>query len=162
MAPTCVQSMLTTLHHSEDSFQYIVMKQVWRLHLVIMLGIPAHVSLGTRIQSGSFPQMLNQTRLWDGANVDTGGIWDPHIFDRGKFSKHSPLPTVPPLTVHHSAPSMYRQRLKQPQHNRALTKGRNNGWSSLPSNAARLLPSLRDMVLRTHSLTILFPTGRLE
>lgn len=35
-------------------------------------------------QPGAYPQRLNQTRLWDGANVDTGGIWDPHIFDRGK------------------------------------------------------------------------------
>ncbi|VDB91480.1 unnamed protein product [Peniophora sp. CBMAI 1063] len=46
--------------NSDDGFQYIVMKF-----------------------SGSYPQMLNQTRLWDGANVNTGGIWDPHVFDRG-------------------------------------------------------------------------------
>ena len=39
-------------------------------------------------QSGSFPQQLNQTRLWDGANVDTGGIWDPHVFDRGNASNN--------------------------------------------------------------------------
>ncbi|RPD57038.1 glycoside hydrolase [Lentinus tigrinus ALCF2SS1-6] len=51
--------------NSEDSFQYIVMKQ-----------------------SGSFPQQLNQTRLWEGANVDTGGIWDPHVFDRGNASNN--------------------------------------------------------------------------
>ncbi|KAH9857963.1 glycoside hydrolase [Lenzites betulinus] len=51
--------------NSEDSFQYIVMKQ-----------------------SGSFPQSLNQTRLWDGANVNTGGIWDPHVFDRGNASNN--------------------------------------------------------------------------
>ncbi|KAI0720006.1 glycoside hydrolase [Cerioporus squamosus] len=51
--------------NSEDSFQYIVMKQ-----------------------SGSFPQQLNQTRLWDGANVDSGGIWDPHVFDRGNASNN--------------------------------------------------------------------------
>ncbi|KAI8990485.1 glycoside hydrolase [Trametes punicea] len=51
--------------NSEDSFQYIVMKQ-----------------------SGSFPQQLNQTRLWDGANVNTGGTWDPHVFDRGNASNN--------------------------------------------------------------------------
>ncbi|KAL1951473.1 hypothetical protein VTO73DRAFT_622 [Trametes versicolor] len=51
--------------NSEDSFQYIVMKQ-----------------------SGSFPQALNQTRIWDGANVNTGGIWDPHVFDRGNASNN--------------------------------------------------------------------------
>ncbi|KAI0639628.1 glycoside hydrolase [Trametes polyzona] len=54
--------------NSEDSFQYIVMKQ-----------------------SGSFPQSLNQTRLWDGANAATGGIWDPHVFDRGNASNN---PTI--------------------------------------------------------------------
>ncbi|KAI0654202.1 glycoside hydrolase [Cubamyces menziesii] len=59
--------------NSEDSFQYIVMKQ-----------------------SGSFPQSLNQTRLWDGANVDTGGIWDPHVFDRGNAS-NNPSITDPRL-----------------------------------------------------------------
>ncbi|KAI0830532.1 glycoside hydrolase [Trametes gibbosa] len=60
-------------HHSEDSFQYIVMKQ-----------------------SGSFPQSLNQTRLWDGANVNSGGIWDPHVFDRGNAS-NNPSMTDPHL-----------------------------------------------------------------
>ncbi|OBZ79353.1 Beta-hexosaminidase [Grifola frondosa] len=58
--------------NSEDSVQYIVVKQ-----------------------SGSYPQRLNQTRLWDGANVNTGGIWDPHIFDLGNASNnpgiHNPL-----------------------------------------------------------------------
>ncbi|RDX51093.1 glycoside hydrolase [Lentinus brumalis] len=51
--------------NSEDSFQYIVMKQ-----------------------SGSFPQQLNQTRLWGEANVDSGGLWDPHVFDRGNASNN--------------------------------------------------------------------------
>ncbi|KAI9057723.1 glycoside hydrolase family 20 protein [Trametes sanguinea] len=59
--------------NSDDGFQYIVMKQ-----------------------SGSFPQQLNQTRLWDGANVDTGGIWDPHVFDRGNAS-NNPSITDPRL-----------------------------------------------------------------
>ncbi|KAI0375221.1 glycoside hydrolase [Pilatotrama ljubarskyi] len=59
--------------NSEDSFQYIVMKQ-----------------------SGSFPQSLNQTRLWDGANTDIGGIWDPHVFDRGNAS-NNPSITNPRL-----------------------------------------------------------------
>ncbi|KAI0652069.1 glycoside hydrolase [Trametes meyenii] len=51
--------------NSEDSFQYIVIKT-----------------------TGSFPQVLNQTRLWAGANVATGGIWDPHVFDRGNASNN--------------------------------------------------------------------------
>ncbi|KAI0778402.1 glycoside hydrolase [Trametes elegans] len=59
--------------NSEDSFLYIVMKQ-----------------------SGSFPQSLNQTRLWGGANTATGGIWDPHVFDRGNAS-NNPDPTNPRL-----------------------------------------------------------------
>ncbi|OSD03296.1 glycoside hydrolase family 20 protein [Trametes coccinea BRFM310] len=59
--------------NSDDGFQYIVMKQ-----------------------SGSFPQQLNQTRLWDGANVDAGGIWDPHVFDRGNAS-NNPSITDPRL-----------------------------------------------------------------
>ncbi|KAI0361388.1 glycoside hydrolase [Trametes cingulata] len=59
--------------NSEDSFQYIVMKQ-----------------------SGSFPQSLNQTRLWHGANTQTGGIWDPHVFDRGNAS-NNPSITNPRL-----------------------------------------------------------------
>ena len=41
--------------------------------------------------------MLNQTRLWDGANVNTGGIWDPHVFDRGELRKHCGL--APPLNA---------------------------------------------------------------
>ena len=32
--------------------------------------------------------MLNQTRHWNGANVNAEGIWDPHVFDRGEFQKH--------------------------------------------------------------------------
>ncbi|GJE85784.1 glycoside hydrolase family 20 protein [Phanerochaete sordida] len=57
--------------NSEDSIHYIVMK---------MPPLP-----------GAYPERLNQTRLWDGANVDTGGIWDPHIFDRGNASNN---PTI--------------------------------------------------------------------
>ncbi|KZV69808.1 glycoside hydrolase family 20 protein [Peniophora sp. CONT] len=59
--------------NSDDGFQYIVMKF-----------------------SGSYPQMLNQTRLWDGANVDSGGIWDPRIFDRG-YATDNPAITDPLL-----------------------------------------------------------------
>ncbi|KAI0322697.1 glycoside hydrolase [Amylostereum chailletii] len=51
--------------NSDDAFLYIVIKF-----------------------SGSFPQQLNQTRLWQGANVDLGGIWDPHVFDRGNASNN--------------------------------------------------------------------------
>ncbi|KAH9944197.1 glycoside hydrolase [Epithele typhae] len=54
--------------NSDDFFQYIVMKQ-----------------------SGSYPQMLNQTRLWEGANIVTGGIWDPHVFDRGNATNNPGL-----------------------------------------------------------------------
>ncbi|KAI0347822.1 glycoside hydrolase [Trametopsis cervina] len=56
--------------NSEDSFQYIVTKAP---------------------PTSSFPSRLNQTRLWDGANVDTGGAWDPHIFDRGNASNNPSL-----------------------------------------------------------------------
>ncbi|TFY68136.1 hypothetical protein EVG20_g3683 [Dentipellis fragilis] len=59
--------------NSDDAFQYIVLKE-----------------------SGSYPQQLNQTRLWDGANTVTGGIWDPHVFDRGN-SSNNPTPENPLL-----------------------------------------------------------------
>ncbi|KAI0031627.1 glycoside hydrolase superfamily, partial [Vararia minispora EC-137] len=59
--------------NSDDAFTYVVMKF-----------------------SGSYPQALNQTRLWDGANVATGGTWDPHIFDRGNAS-NNPAPSNPLL-----------------------------------------------------------------
>lgn len=62
--------------NSEDSIHYIVMK--------------------SPPTPGSYPQRLNQTRLWDGANVDTGGIWDPHVFDRGNAS-NNPSITEPLL-----------------------------------------------------------------
>lgn len=51
--------------NSDDAFNYIVIKF-----------------------SESYPQMLNETRLWDGANTDTGGIWYPAIFDRGNASNN--------------------------------------------------------------------------
>ncbi|KAF8590712.1 glycoside hydrolase family 20 protein [Ramaria rubella] len=60
--------------NSDDGFQYIVMKQ-----------------------SDSYPQMLNQTRLWDGANVNTGGMWDPSIFDRGTNASNNPTINNPLL-----------------------------------------------------------------
>ncbi|KAI0094365.1 glycoside hydrolase [Irpex rosettiformis] len=56
--------------NSEDSFQYIVTKDP---------------------PTSAFPPQLNQTRLWDGANVGTGGIWDPHVFDRGNASNNPVL-----------------------------------------------------------------------
>ncbi|THH14356.1 hypothetical protein EW146_g5966 [Bondarzewia mesenterica] len=62
--------------NSDDAFQYIVMKY-----------------------SGSYPQRLNQTRLWDGANVNTAGIWDPHIFDRGIISDFLAVDHAPYLTL---------------------------------------------------------------
>lgn len=62
--------------NSEDSIHYIVMKAPQT--------------------PGAYPQRLNQTRLWDGANVGTGGIWDPHIFDRGNAS-NNPTITEPLL-----------------------------------------------------------------
>ncbi|KAF9456437.1 glycoside hydrolase [Collybia nuda] len=60
--------------NSEDSFQYIVMKQ-----------------------SGSFPQQLDQNRLWTGANTASGGIWDPHVFDRENASNN---PTITDPRLH--------------------------------------------------------------
>ncbi|KAA1471581.1 glycoside hydrolase [Dentipellis sp. KUC8613] len=59
--------------NSDDAFQYIVLKY-----------------------SDGYPQKLNQTRLWDGANTVTGGIWDPHVFDRGN-SSNNPTPENPLL-----------------------------------------------------------------
>ncbi|KAI0358296.1 glycoside hydrolase [Trametes cingulata] len=58
--------------NSEDAFLYLVMKL------------------------GFFPQSLNQTRLWEGANAQTGGIWDPHVFDQAN-STNNPNITDPRL-----------------------------------------------------------------
>ncbi|KAI0673353.1 glycoside hydrolase superfamily [Trametes maxima] len=58
--------------NSEDSFQYIVIKT-----------------------TGSFPSKLNQTRLWEGANVVAGGMWDP-LTELGNAT-NNPSPTDPRL-----------------------------------------------------------------